>query len=128
MTCRESCYPVKVTMDRLEAFLREREVGIVARVDHAAAAKNKGLELPPTEVIIFGDPAMGTHLMRSQRSIAIDLPLRVMVWQEADGTVWTGHHEVSALAKEHGIKDQDPVIKAMHARLEAALRHATAPY
>ncbi|RBP38511.1 uncharacterized protein DUF302 [Roseimicrobium gellanilyticum] len=128
MKCRESCYPVKVTMDRLESFLREREVGVVARVDHAAAAKAKGLELPPTEVIIFGDPTMGTHLMHSQRSIAVDLPLRVMVWQEADGTVWTGHHEVSALAEEHGIKDQERVVKAMNARLEAALRFATAPY
>jgi uncharacterized protein (DUF302 family) len=128
MTCRESCYPVKVTMDRLETFLRSKGVGIAARVDHAAAAKGKGLDLPPTETLIFGDPAMGTHLMLSQRSIAVDLPLRVAIWQEADGTVWVGYHDVSELAAKHDITDQDDLTKAMNARLETALRHATAPY
>lgn len=128
MTCRESCYPVKVTMDRMESFLRKNEVGIIARVDHAAAAKTKNLEMSPAEVLIFGDPAMGTPLMLSQQSMALDLPLRVMVWQEADGTVWAGHHDVFELARQHDVIDQDQLIRAINKRLESALRYATAPY
>jgi uncharacterized protein (DUF302 family) len=128
MTCRESCYPVQTTVDRLEKFLRSKGVEVVARVDHAAAAKKKGLELPPTEVLVFGNPAVGTHLMLSRRSVALDLPLRVVVWQEADGTVWAGYNDVTDLARRHGIADRDQVVESMRTSLAAAVRHATAPY
>lgn len=128
MTCRESCYSVATTVDRLEAFLKSKGIDVAARIDHAAAAKKKGLELKPTEVLIFGNPAVGTHLMLSRPSIAVDLPLRVVVWQEADGTVWLGHHDVHDLAQRHGIADRAETIEAMRAGLAAALQHAAAPY
>jgi CubicO group peptidase (beta-lactamase class C family)/uncharacterized protein (DUF302 family) len=128
MTCRESCYSVAATVDRLEALVKAKGVNVVARVDHAAAATQKGLELSPTEVLLFGNPAVGTKLMQSRRSIALDLPLRVVVWEEADGTVWAGYHDVAALAAQHGIGDRDQVVETMDAGLESLLRHATAPY
>jgi D-alanyl-D-alanine carboxypeptidase len=128
MTCLESCYPVRATVDRLEAFLKAKGVAIAARIDHAAAAKEKGLELRPTEVLIFGNPAVGTHLMLSRPGIALDLPLRVVVWQEPDGTVWLGYHGVQDLAERYGIADRSDVIAAMRAGLAAAVRHATVPY
>src|SRR5208283_5215641 len=73
MICRESCYPVATTVQRLEEFLQAKGIEVVARIDHAAAAKKKGLDLPPTQVLVFGNAAVGTHLMQSRASIAIDL-------------------------------------------------------
>jgi D-alanyl-D-alanine carboxypeptidase len=128
MTCLESCYPVQSTVNRLEAFLKSKGVDIAARIDHAAAAKNKGLELGPTEVLVFGNPAVGTHLMLSHPGIALELPLRVAVWQEPDGTVWVGYHDVQELAQRYGIDDRGDVVALMRAGLAAALRHATVPY
>lgn len=128
MACRESCYPAAETVDRLEALLKAKGIEVAARVDHAAAAKNKGLDLPATEVLIFGNPTVGTQLMQSRRSVALDLPLRVVVWEEPDGTVWAGYHDVAELAAQHGIGDRDEVVAAMQSGLEALLRQATAPY
>jgi len=79
-------------------------------------------------VLVFGNPAVGTQLMLSRPSVALDLPLRVVVWQEADGTVWVGYHDVAELARQHGITDQAETVEAMKAGLTAALAHATAPY
>jgi uncharacterized protein (DUF302 family) len=127
MTCRESCFPVSTTVDRLEGFLREKGVEVSARINHTAAAAKKNLEMPPAEVLIFGNPAVGTHLMQKHPSVALDLPLRVAVWQEADGTVWLGYHDVEGLASEHGV-DHPEIIAAIGGGLLAAVRYATAPY
>jgi uncharacterized protein (DUF302 family) len=128
MICRESCYSVAETVNRLEALLKAKGVNVSAQVDHAAAAQAKGLELPPTNVLIFGNPALGTQLMQSRRSAALDLPLRVLVWEEPDGTVWTGYHDVSKLAEQHGVEDREEAAAAMEDALETLLRQATAPY
>jgi uncharacterized protein (DUF302 family) len=128
MTCVESCYPVATTADRLAEFLRAKGVEVVARVDHAAAARKKGLALRPTEVLIFGNPSIGTHLMLSRPSVALDLPLRVAIWQEADGTVWVGYHDVSDLERNHRITDRAETLEAMKSALAAALAYATSPY
>jgi CubicO group peptidase (beta-lactamase class C family)/uncharacterized protein (DUF302 family) len=128
MRCRESCYPVGTTVDRLAAFLQSKGVEVAARIDHAAAARKKELELRPTEVLIFGNPAVGTHLMLSRPSVALELPLRVVVWQEADGTVWAGYQDVARVARQHGIADRAETVAAIEATLRAALDHATAPY
>ena len=128
MMCLESCYPVGVTADRLAEHLQAKGVEVVARIDHAAAAGKKGLTLAPTEVVLFGNPAVGTQLMFSRRSVALDLPLRVLVWEEPDGTVWVGYHDLAQLARQQGIADRAETVEAMNAGVIAALRHATAPY
>jgi D-alanyl-D-alanine carboxypeptidase len=125
MKCLESPYPVATTADRLVEFLTSKEIEVVARIDHAAAAKKKGLELRRTEVVVFGNAAVGTHLMLSRPSVALDLPLRVVVWQEADGTVWIGTHDVAEVAQQHGIADRAATIEAMKAGVAAAMAHAT---
>lgn len=128
MTCRESCYSVRTTVDRLQTYLLERGIEVVARVNHAAAAKKRDLELRPTELLVFGNPAMGTHLMIGHQSIGLDLPLRVVVWQQADGTVWVGYHDVAELARRHGISDRGDVVEMMRKNLAAAVMQATVPY
>lgn len=128
MTCHDSCYPVGTTVDRLEEFLKAKGVDIAARVDHAAAAKKKGKELRPTEVLIFGNPAVGTALMQEKPSVALELPMRVLVWQEADGTVWIGHNDLGNLAHIHGIKEAAKTVEAMQSLLIKGVRHAAAPY
>jgi hypothetical protein len=78
LTVKGSKYPVKETVDRLAAALKDKGITPVARVDHAAAAKGVGLELKPTEVLLFGNPKLGTPLMQVNRHIAIDLPMKVL--------------------------------------------------
>jgi CubicO group peptidase (beta-lactamase class C family)/uncharacterized protein (DUF302 family) len=128
MTCLESPYPVATTVDRLAEFLKSKGVEVVARVDHAAAAKKKGLELRPTEVLVFGNAAVGTHLMLSRPSVALDLPLRIVVWQEADGSVWAGTHDVGEVAQQHGIADRAAVVEGMKKGVAAAMAYATRAY
>jgi D-alanyl-D-alanine carboxypeptidase len=128
MMCLESCYPVGTTADRLTEFLQAKGIEVVTRIDHAAAAKRKGLSLRPTEVLVFGNPAVGTLLMTSRPSMALDLPLRVVVWQEPDGTVWVGYRDVADVAHHHGVTDRAETVEVMKAGLAAALAHATAPY
>lgn len=127
MRCVESAYPVGTTADRLVAFLESKKINVAARVDHAAAAKSTNLELRPTEVVIFGNPAVGTHLMQSRPSVALDLPLRIVVWQESDGTVWLGTHDIAETAAAHGITDQAARLEAMKAGVAAAMAHASGP-
>lgn len=128
MTCRESCFPVSVTMDRLEHHWKARGTTIFARVDQAGAAKNANLELRPTETLIFGNPAVGAHLMLSRQDVAVDLPLRMAAWQDAKGSVWLGWHEPALLAGQHGITDRAEVVAKMKAALDLAAQAATSPY
>lgn len=128
MTCRESCFSVGDTVDRLETFLKDRKVEISARINHTAAAARQNLEMPPAEVLIFGNPAVGTYLMQKHPSAALDLPLRVAVWQEADGTVWLGYHDVAGIAASHGAIEHPEIVAGMRTALTAAVRHATVPY
>lgn len=128
MTLLESAYPVKTTMDRLESFLKSKGITIMARVDHAAGAKKADLDLRPTETLIFGNPAVGTHLMLSNQSISLDLPLRVAVWQDVDGVVWLGYRDPLSLAEQYGVHDKTDTVLTLKNALSAAARHATVPY
>src|SRR5919106_4708143 len=88
LTVKSSKYPVKETVDRLTAALKDKGITPVARVDHAAAAKAVGLDLKPTEVLLFGNPRLGTPLMQANRHVAVDLPMKVLVWEDDGGKVW----------------------------------------
>jgi uncharacterized protein (DUF302 family) len=93
----------KETMDRLAAAVTTRGISIMARIDHAAAVAAIGMELRPTEVLIFGNPRAGTPLMQAVQTVGIDLPLNVPVWQEGDGMTWLAYNDPQRLAKRHGI-------------------------
>jgi uncharacterized protein (DUF302 family) len=98
-----SNYGPKETMDRLEAEIRARGIVVFARVDHSAGAAQVGLSLRPTEVLIFGNAKAGTPLMQAEQTIGIDLPLKALVWQDANGKVWLSYNEPSGLAQRHGL-------------------------
>jgi len=98
-----SNYGPKETMDRLEAEIRARGIVVFARVDHSAGAAQVGLSLRPTEVLIFGNAKASTPLMQAEQTIGIDLPLKALVWQDANGKVWLSYNEPSGLAQRHGL-------------------------
>jgi uncharacterized protein (DUF302 family) len=117
----------KETMDRLAAAVTTRGISIMARIDHAAAAAAIGMELRPTEVLIFGNPRAGTPLMQAVQTIGIDLPLKVLVWQDEAGTTWLAYNDPQWLAHRHGVDaGLDQTLHAMADTLVAMAREATA--
>ena len=96
-----------------------------ARIDHAAGASAAGLELRPTELIIFGNARGGTPLMQSVQTGGIDLPLKALVWEDASGTTWLSYNEPSWIAQRHKIPNAEPVVGKMSAALSAMSRKAT---
>jgi uncharacterized protein (DUF302 family) len=101
---------------------------VFARVDRAAGAAEVGLSLRPTEFLIFGNAKGGTPLMQSNQTIGIDLPLKVLVWQDASGKTWLSYNDPGWLAKRHGLGlEVDPTVNVIDAALSAVVRKATAP-
>ncbi len=94
---KRSPHPVAETMTRLQTALDERGFTVMARIDHAAHAERAGQALRPTEVVLFGKPALGTQLMQADQLIAIDLPSKVLGWQDSDGQSWLGYRDVRDL-------------------------------
>jgi uncharacterized protein (DUF302 family) len=121
----ESKFDVKQTLDRLAAELEKRGIKVAARIDHAAGAKAVGMELPPTEVLMFGNPKLGTPLMQSAPAIGIDLPMKMLAWQDKAGKVWIGYAAPEALKERHGISDRDEIFKSMAAALDDLARSAS---
>lgn len=99
----KSPFPAKETMNRFEEIAKQRGLNIFARIDHAAGAKKVGKNLRPTEVLIFGNPQGGTPFMECAQSAGIDLPLKVLVWEDAQGQVWLGYNDPAFLARRHGV-------------------------
>ena len=98
-----SNYGPKETMDRLEAEAKGKGLTVFAHVDHAAGATAVGLSLDPTDLLIFGNAKGGTPLTQAVATIGIDLPLKVLVWQDAPGQTWLSYNDPHWLAKRHGI-------------------------
>jgi uncharacterized protein (DUF302 family) len=121
----ESKYDVRETLDRLAAELDKRGIKVAARIDHAAGAKAVGMELPPIEVLMFGNPRLGTPLMQSAPAIGIDLPMKVLAWQDKAGKVWIGYTAPETLKTRHGISDRDEVFKVMAAALDGLAKSAS---
>lgn len=115
---KASAYDVKATIDRLESILKERGIGIVARLDHAANAARVGLAMRPTELLLFGNPKLGTPVMNAAQSAAIDLPMKAVAMQDADGKVWLIYNKPSFMQARHGIKGADKQIKMMTGALD----------
>jgi uncharacterized protein (DUF302 family) len=108
-----SAHSVDDTAERLQAALEERGLTIFGVVDHAANAAGADLELPPTTLILVGNPNLGTPLMQSSRSFAIDLPQKFLVWEDAAGDVHITYNDPQHLADRHGVSDQDEVIETI---------------
>ena len=113
-------------MDRLAAAVTSRGISIIARIDHAAAAAAVGMELRPTEVLIFGNPQAGTPLMQAVQTIGIDLPLKALVWQDESGAAWLAYNDPRWLAERHGVDAAlDRTLHAMADALATVAREAT---
>ncbi len=123
---KQSAFPVAETLDRLAAILTERGVTVGLRIDHAAAAGGIGADLPATQLLLFGNPALGTPLMQEAREIAIDLPMKALAWEDDDG-VWLAYTAPADLAARWGIDPEHPAIQKMTAALEATTNLATIP-
>lgn len=100
-----SPYPVKETVDRLENLLRSKGATIFARIDQQAAARGAGLEMPATELLLFGNPKAGTALMLAKPLSGIDLPLKVLAWQDKDGKNWLSYNSFGYLQQRFSLPD-----------------------
>ncbi len=118
LVTKTSAHNVKQTMDNLEKIVKSKGFNVAARINHAAAAATVKAALRPTEVLIFGKPKLGTKLMQSSQTIGIDLPIKVIVWQEADGTVKLGYNDPDWLASRHSITDKKPIFEKMKGALK----------
>ncbi len=101
-----SPYSVMETLDRLEAILGQRGIQIFARIDQQAEATRVGLTLRPTQLLIFGDPRTGTPLMVAHPSLALDLPLKALASEDADGQVWLSHNSPAYLKERHALPQE----------------------
>jgi uncharacterized protein (DUF302 family) len=123
LTTIVSHFGPKETLDRFEDEVRAKGLTVFARIDHAAGAAAVGMTLLPTAVLIFGNARGGTPLMQASQVIGIDLPLRVLVWQDTSGKTWLSYYDPSVLAERYGLAGEmaTPV-----GNLSAALRALTA--
>ena len=123
----KSSHDVKTTVDRLENILREKGMTVFIRINHAEGAQKVGKKLRPTELIIFGNPKVGTPLMQCGQSVAIDLPQKALIWQDKAGHVWLSYNDPKYLASRHSIKECDEIIKKIEKALGNFARMATMP-
>lgn len=123
----ESVFSAKETVNRIEKELHDLNIPVFARFDHAQNAKDVNLDLRPTEIIVFGAPAVGTKLMQENQSIAIELPLRIMVWEDANGSVWAAFPHMNQLAAKYNLQD-NPIIGKMQTLLENLVIKAGSVY
>ena len=122
-----SARSVQETMDNLERLARKKGLTVFARIDHAAGAAKVGKALLPTQLLIFGNPAMGTELMTSKRTSAIDLPIKVLIWEEPDGKVWIAYNAPQYLAERHDIRNRGATLEQMRNAVKALVSAAASP-
>jgi uncharacterized protein (DUF302 family) len=97
-----SRYSVPETLARLQSILKEKDIKVFALVDHSGEADKAGLKMRPTQLLIFGNPKGGTPLMVAAPRLAIDLPLKALAWEDADGKVWLSYNSPEYLQERHG--------------------------
>jgi uncharacterized protein (DUF302 family) len=100
-----SPHTISETLARLEAIIQTKGLTIQARIDHSGDAAKAGLEMRPTKLIIFGNAKAGTPLMIASPSVAIDLPLKALAWQDQDGNVWLSYNSPDYLRSRHQLPD-----------------------
>jgi uncharacterized protein (DUF302 family) len=101
-----SHHSVDETLQHLQSLLSEKGVTIFALVDHSGEAAKAGLQMLPTKLLIFGSPKAGTPLMQAAPTLAIDLPLKALIWEDADGKVWLSFNDPAYLQHRHGFPEQ----------------------
>ena len=125
MISKKSHYSVKVTLDKLENVLRKKGITIVTRWSHDAGAKKVGIPLRPTELLIFGNPKMGSHFFTSNQTAGIDLPMKALAWKDKKGQVWLTYNDPTYIANRHSIGDRPKIVKKMTGALNKLTNVAT---
>ncbi len=123
----KSSYDVKATADRLENILKQKGMTVFIRINHAAGARKAGQDLRPTELVVFGNPKIGTALMQCNRSVAIDLPQKALIWQDDKEQVWLTYNDPDYLAQRHGLDACGQFINKVAEALSNFARAATMP-
>ena len=100
-----SQHSVEQTVEKLSALLQAKGVTLFGLVDHSGEAAKVGMRMPPTKLMIFGSPKAGTPLMLAAPSVAIDLPLKMLVWEDAQGSVWLSYNSPAYLKERHGVPE-----------------------
>ncbi len=110
------------TVERIETILRDKGITLFALVDHSGDAAKVGMKMPPTKLLIFGKPQAGTPLMLAAPRIAIDLPLKILVWEDAQGQVWVSANSAAYLRERHGLAPEHlPTLAVVEALVAAAI-------
>jgi uncharacterized protein (DUF302 family) len=120
---KPSKYSVPETLHRLETILTSKGIKVFAQVDHSGEAEKAGLNMPPTQLLIFGNPKGGTPVMLAAPTAAIDLPWKALAWQDAAGQVWLSYNDAAYIQKRYGLGDE--VMKPL-AGLAAVIEQALA--
>ncbi|HFD86814.1 MAG TPA: DUF302 domain-containing protein [Gammaproteobacteria bacterium] len=127
LIAKKSAHSVSETLDRLEAQLTKKGVTIVARWRHDAGAKRVGIPLRPTELLIFGNPELGSHFFTSAQTAGIDLPMKALAWEDENGQIWLGYNDPQYIVDRHGIKNRALIVSKMSAALDTLSNVATKP-
>lgn len=123
----EGQFPAEETVRRLEKELADREIPVFARFDHAQNAKDAGLDLRTTTVLVFGSPKVGTLLMQADQSVSLELPLRISIWEDEAGSTWLAFKRIPGMAAEYGL-EKHPAVTKMEALMEELVRKAGSVY
>ncbi|MDZ7829680.1 MAG: DUF302 domain-containing protein [Halofilum sp. (in: g-proteobacteria)] len=115
---KASPHGVGETLDRLERLLTDKGITVALRWPHGQRAGGVDIDLRETEVMIFGNPALGSHLMTSRQTAGIDLPMKALAWRDADGQVWLAYNDPEWIAERHGIEDRADVLSRMSGALD----------
>ncbi len=126
LTTLPSAHDAKSTIDRLEAEVKAKGMTVFARIDHAAGANEVGMALRPTELLIFGNAKGGTPLMQVDQTMGIDLPLKALAFEDADGKVWLCYNEPAWLVARHGASDRLTEVTQRLAAILSAVAKAAA--
>jgi uncharacterized protein (DUF302 family) len=122
---RPCCF--KTTADRLESILKEKSMTVFIRINHAAGAQKVDQQLRPTELVIFGNPKVGTPLMQCSQNAAIDLPQKALIWEDEHGAVWFSYNDPAYLIERHEISGCESVVEKVTAALAKFAAMATQP-
>ena len=123
---KPSAHSVSVTIDRLAAAVEGAGAKVFARIDHAKGAASVDMDLRPTQMLMFGNPKLGTPAMLQAQSIGLDLPLRVVAYEDADGNVFVAYHAPAELSEEHGIAANAGILAKMTGALDKLTNKAIA--
>ena len=123
MVHRSSPYCVDETMERLENALKSLGIPVLARIDHSGGAAAMGIEMKPTKLLIFGNAKAGTPLMLAAPTVALDLPLKALIWEDAGGAVWVSYNTPQYLQERHGFPENlMPNIAGIRVIVEEAVK------